>query len=759
MNYLKICVIILIIGLFSVICILCILLNKNKCGVKSRDLLSCPKLSCPKLLSSSSNIESDISTSICPPSALKNNQEINDPEIKKFKKYLEEKMRLALQTYVKSGGGSNSPNYLSPNSNFGIGIYIKNTPGNRGPVKTFYNYQGSVVENTTKSDIEEKSYYFGSGTKPLTAAMVVGQLYSTWKNKNPLASVSEFIKWYVGSLHQPGAPPAVTYSDLFNMTNGFEESNFTETITQPSNTQLPATGKANTQKIQDWLFCCDKKGLSKNCSMNGIFCDDTCTNLCPISLDNSTYGGKCQSPFCPTSICDWEWYSDYKKTPATLDANQIPFQKGKSCTCEIVQPSEYQNILQNLSVYNVTMMRSGIADSDSIWGIDTSAQLNSRTNSIGPVQFVSEIIGFDWNPLWKKAHVKENYQPVTKSLDGVYPCVGKNNTCKVASTYPAAQYSSSSYTFLGILLWLLTKSNGKKNWSEIDLNKLLPVPLQGLINFAGTKGNSGQKYFSIDKNGNEYYSFETTVDCGNIPHPGVVHSSPSPISSDQTDLTGIKGSVYLRDIITNNNGSSTKMQFVDWDSSSGLSCGNGWGKCSDMAEIYMNILSPNADYPIVGNKELQKSFCEQFINYNGKNWEKLWNNKIRAPWCVGANAWSQDMTYNCGVMGPDWFLITNVKDQNNNNNGYIPCYGHLGDTYGYQSGHIYFPGGKIKAYKPWRNDYSSYNNPNWNMTFDFCGGSEFTISQAHNNDNDDQSGAIQHFIWELVSDPFKWTST
>ena len=78
------------------------------------------------------------------------------------------------------------------------------------------------------------------------------------------------------------------------------------------------------------------------------------------------------------------------------------------------------------------------------------------------------------------------------------------------------------------------------------------------------------------------------------------------------------------------------------------------------------------------------------------------------------------MTYNCGVMGPDWFLITNIKDQDDNNNGYIPCYGHLGDTYGYQSGHIYFPGGKINAYKPWKNDSSSYNDPNWSMTFDFC---------------------------------------
>ena len=43
-----------------------------------------------------------------------------------------------------------------------------------------------------------------------------------------------------------------------------------------------------------------------------------------------------------------------------------------------------------------------------------------------------------------------------------------------------------------------------------------------MINFAGTKGNDGNKYFKKDSKGNEYYSFETTIDRGNIPHPGIV---------------------------------------------------------------------------------------------------------------------------------------------------------------------------------------------------------------------------------------------
>ena len=138
---------------------------------------------------------------------------------------------------------------------------------------------------------------------------------------------------------------------------------------------------------------------------------------------------------------------------------------------------------------------------------------------------------------------------------------------------------------------------------------------------------------------------------------------------------------------------------MDWDSSSGVSCGNGLGKCSDMTEIYMNILSPNGDNPIIDDKELQKEFTYNFTNYNGDNWKNLWHNKLRAPWCLGANVWSQNMTYNCGVMGPDWFTI--YDDPNSYNKyGIIPCYGHLGATYGFISGHAYFPGGQISGYKP-----------------------------------------------------------
>ena len=213
-----------------------------------------------------------------------------------------------------------------------------------------------------------------------------------------------------------------------------------------------------------------------------VYCNDTCDNLCPIPLDTATYGAKCESPLCPDSMCDWTRYfvsSPRKSKPNPIDPNEVPFQPDKKCTCETVSPSQYQNILQNLSIFDVAMMRGGIPDSDSIWGIDTSAQLASRTSAIGPVQFVSEIIGFDWNPLWKDNSLKENYRqftrrpykprqiankslvkdttphkytPMTKSLG---TSIGPKNQPKNPSNYPPAEYSSSAYTFLGILLWLL----------------------------------------------------------------------------------------------------------------------------------------------------------------------------------------------------------------------------------------------------------------------------------------------------------------
>ena len=673
--------------------------------------------------------------------------DLTDPMIQKFTKYLQQKLKKSLKTNAKQGGVTSDPAVtFDPSIEFGIGIYIKNTPKNRGPVKVWSNWCGAGNKDLCNTQ-NEKSYYFGSGTKPLTSAMVVGQIFKLWRKTYPNKDVSEFLTFYGGKdIH--GAPPSVTYSDLFKMTNGFEKSKFTETVTQPSNTQIPTSGKPITQTMQEWLFCCPDNGLIKSCPGNtSLYCSNSCEKICPVPLDTQKYGGKCASPFCPDNICTWTRYSDYKNTPATIDPNSLPFVKGIDCTCTPVNPTEYQNILQNLSIYDVSMMRSGIPDSDSAWLVDASALLSSRTRGIGPVQFASEILGFDWKPNWKKSD--NSYVPNTESISGSVAKFGKIKK----STSPPAQYSSNAFTFLGILLWLLYDTKGEtKDWTNIDLNSLLPRRLQHMINFAGTSGNGGSKYFDYDNFGNKYYSFEKTIDLGNVSHPNTQSSddTQSIIDKTQTDRTHVIANIYNRDIRSTYLPINTP--FADWDSSSGVSCGNGWGKCSDMAEIYMNILSPNADNPVMG-KEIQKIFTEQFTNYNGSNSMILDNNRIRSPFCSGSNAWGQDSTYNCGVMGPDWFYFMDY-----NETGYIPCYGHLGSTDGFNSCHTYFPGGVIKPYPPWANDKTSYNNKNWTVKFDFCGKNEFTLSCTQNSVLTESDGPIQQFIWEVLNDPFNWNT-
>jgi hypothetical protein len=44
----------------------------------------------------------------------------------------------------------------------------------------------------------------------------------------------------------------------------------------------------------------------------------------------------------------------------------------------------------------------------------------------------------------------------------------------------------------------------------------------------------------------------------------------------------------------------------------------------------------------------------------------------------------------------------------------------------------------------------------WSLVFEFAGGLEFTISCAQNSCISESQGPIQHFIYEVVKDPFKW---
>ena len=762
-----------------------------------------------------------------------------EPKIKEFKNYLIEKMRNAIITTLSDSSQLQDPKVTwSPGNQFGMAIYMKNTPMKTGPVKAWASFCGGWQSSEDECSYGqggeilegiEPKFYFGSGTKPITATITASKLYKLWKEKvaNKSSKPEDFIDWYSGKPNSNGIRgglDAVTYRDLFNITNGFSESKFVETVSRNSNTQSPDSSNLSyTQTLQDWIFCCPNGGLISSCSANsGLFCDNSCNKLCPVPLNEKVYGDTCKSPFCPEDLCTWAWTRP-DGTPTPKDPNSFPWEAGSSCSCKKVLPAQYSSIINNLSIYNVAMMRSGVPDSDSIWAIDTAAQLASRTNPIGPIQFVAEIIGFDWNPLWTIAG------PMTQSA--ILKTNSKKSVLvKARDGQPAAMYSSSAYTFLGCLLWLLTSTNGKqKDWSAIDLNSLLPMELYCLINFAGTAGNSGKKYLRRDDYNNQYYSYEATVDAGNVSHSPLTTGSPitdiqstletiesyqnigksqrsasnidkleqrellsqSNVHYDEAGLDKVeykKSPVYPRNIrvcgssnIPVNNmtqclpspGSENpvptvkKINFVDWDASSGVMCGNGWGACSGMAEIYMNIFSPTAEHPIMP-KEVQKSYVENFLQYEGPNWKSLYNNKLRAPYCLGGQAWGQGFTYNCGSMGPDWFYMMNRNPgpwyQKNvwsdGKAGVIPCYGHLGDTYGYCSCHVYFPGGTLKAYPPLKSNNWAYVSPEkaneWSLVFEFAGGLEFTISCAQNSCISESQGPIQHFIYEVVKDPFKW---
>ena len=735
--------------------------------------------------------------------------EDNHPKILEFKKYLVRKMRIATEQVAKQYK-------YTPDIQISLGIYLKNTPLNRGPIRAWASACGSPG---CKMPAKEPNFYFGSGTKPLTATLVASSLYKLWRNHNPHEKPEAFIEWYAGKKSKDGlrgGPDAVTYQELFELTGGFSGSAFTESLSTKSNTQAADSSvKTYTQTLQEWLFCCPREGLLRSCPAGtGLFCSNSCDKICPVPLDSKTYSESCTRPLCPDDMCSWAWcktkgvytssrdHLAYAKPNCTgaevnpKDPNDTPWLQGVEwCTCPTILPRDYAHILNNLSVYNVAMMRSGVPDSDSIWAVDNAAQLASRTNPIGPVQFVAEILGFDWNPLWS------DQGPLTSSMDTA--------TYGEDTVNPPAVYSSSAYTFLGILLWLLTKTNGPQEWSTIDLNTLLPKNLYQHINFAGTEGRDNKKFFRKDRYGNRYYSYEETVSKGDVVHsPDTVDKSgisTSVIGHNQTGLERLRepfvnettrkrrvalavsaakqrhqhskglaeetrtGSlkwapVYPREMRTKDG--SRVVDFVDWDSSSGGMDGNSWGLCSGMAEVYMNIFSPTAENPIMP-KEIQASYVEEFLRYEGSNWKALYNNKLRAPFCLGGNTWSQGATYNCGAMGPDWFYMLSgdpgpyyeKPEWSDGVIGAIPCYGHLGQTYGYCSGHVYFPGGTLRAYPPMKNDGYAYASAKkaeaWSLRFEFAGGLEFTVSQA-STDCQDQSTAIQNFIYQVVRDPFKW---
>ena len=318
-----------------------------------------------------------------------------------------------------------SQQYDKEGSNTLINIY----PDKLFPFKD--GYLGSTIE---------PSYYFGSGTKPLTANLVINALHK--KTKNRWKKVGDFTKWYLGTetTKNNNYNDSVKLNEIFNLKN---LGNYYETIYDNKN------NKYIKNKIQYLL---------KNC----IYTKDACNYKSNVQIK------------CPFQLSDI----------------------APKCTCDQIKQEDFSDIFLNkISIFGLASMQGGIVDADGLHynlpkfkniptnintfsptSVDTLEQLYERTESIGSVNFIREAIGFQFYPGYN-----QNKLPNSPGL--------------INPKIPAGMYSSSAYTLLGSFLWILEDSSTNKEWWEIDINEYyMPDNLKSIINFAGTSGNDGKKY-------------------------------------------------------------------------------------------------------------------------------------------------------------------------------------------------------------------------------------------------------------------------
>lgn len=309
-----------------------------------------------------------------------------------------------------------------------------------------------VVKNSVfvLSTDPEPGYFFGSGTKPITTMMVINAL----SEKLPHLSGSDFVKRLKGG----GSGASAGQGALpFGTALALGSDKYYEVVRDEYKT------------IKEWI--------------NTYFSPSACD-----------YHGLTQAS-CPSNICN---------TVSNGDCSP-------KCNCPVLQLNS--TILQKqLSVYDLMCMRGGIPDTDTNtgnpesfiptrfrpapyessalgletsaskstpakpidWQLDTVEQWAARTHAIGPLEYVFETVGMDWTPGWTGS------TPNTPNM--------------INPKLPPASYTSSGYTLLGSLLWVLADEGGG-DWLSIDLNKMyLPSGLQSVANFAGTSGNKGSTY-------------------------------------------------------------------------------------------------------------------------------------------------------------------------------------------------------------------------------------------------------------------------
>jgi hypothetical protein len=314
----------------------------------------------------------------------------------------------------------------------------------------------------------EPKYYFGSATKPITSQMVVNAVYERVWQAGLVTDFStynnDFIRWYAGAVSTNTQNAglygigAVTMGKLAKYTNNFAKSQYQE--------KLSVSGS-----VQDLLY---------KILYSAKACDPKyCSRLINVLDNEGTGGTTCDN--CPSNIC--------------LGVNSTGCKAcGECCTCVAIPTTQYSDIFENrVSLYDLSMMRAGIPDADTIGiprfrgyapgspvSVDTLAQVMSRTHAIGNVEYLAELSGFDWVGGWTR-YDNKYWWPTSPGLH--------------KSSYPSARYTSSGFTLLGTVLWLLDDTRGeKKDWQTINLNQYLPPALGSLLNFGGTSGNGGTKY-------------------------------------------------------------------------------------------------------------------------------------------------------------------------------------------------------------------------------------------------------------------------
>lgn len=322
---------------------------------------------------------------------------------------------------------------------------------------TFTNPNGQV-EYLGADGGREPAYYYGSGTKPITVSLTVNALSKAWRRNNPSGTPQQFMKWYRGKGLVNGSIyscyGALTMGEILKTT---PQSYYSETIQKYTDNRDPLnigspTFTSSTKVIQDWYG--------------------------EIYTNNS---------------CSWRGLSqDLQKCPSNMCYELPDTATGCSCTTN----KDLNNIFMNkLTPVSMTNMRGGVPDSDTIGTpatglvpstgslqLDYIDQVIGRTTPIGPINYLRELIGFNWVPGWEVTN-----SPTTP---------GYTN-----SSNPPAQYSSSGFTLLGTILWVLdpngpTSRDDAVNWSKIDINRsFLPLALQNNNNYAGTSGNNGSIYF------------------------------------------------------------------------------------------------------------------------------------------------------------------------------------------------------------------------------------------------------------------------